>query len=247
MKNPQRFYTYAYLRLDGTPYYIGKGQRDRAYSKNHINIFVPPKERILFLKKNLLEEEAFNHEKYMISVFGRRDLGTGVLHNRTEGGEGSANISDATKEKMRQKKVGKSLSLSHIKKLSEIRKGNIRWNNGIIEKLCKEYPGEGWIRGRLITDETKLKYGKCNIGRKSSPETLEKISIGNRKYEYTIESPTGEIFITDNMSKFCKKNNLTARLMISVAHGKYKHHKGWKIVTVQKLSPLPQKSLNIEV
>jgi hypothetical protein len=51
MKNPQRFYTYAYLRLDGTPYYIGKGQRDRAYSKNHINIFVPPKDRILFLKK----------------------------------------------------------------------------------------------------------------------------------------------------------------------------------------------------
>ena len=26
---------------------------------------------------------------------------------------------------------------------------NVFWNNGIINKRCKDYPGEGWIRGRL--------------------------------------------------------------------------------------------------
>jgi hypothetical protein len=235
MKNPQRFYTYAYLRKDRTPYYIGKGQRDRAYSKNHINISVPPKDRILFLKKNLLEEEAFNHEKYMIAVFGRKDLETGILHNRTEGGDGTANISDITKEKMRLKKLGKPLSQKHKDKLSEVRKGNMRWNNGIKEKLCKECPGDGWVLGRIISNKVGVEYGKWNIGRKATPETLKKLSNRSIKYEYTIQSPDENIFITNNMKKFCEEHNLTARLMTSVARGKYTNHKGWKVVTVEEL------------
>ena len=53
------YYTYAYLREDRTPYYIGKGKEDRIYSKQK-NI-KPPKDksRILYLKQNLTEEEAF--------------------------------------------------------------------------------------------------------------------------------------------------------------------------------------------
>jgi hypothetical protein len=38
------------------------------------------------------------------------------------------------------------------------------------------------------------------------------------------------------MKKFCEENNLTARLMTSVAQGRYKQHKGWQVVAVEKLS-----------
>lgn len=86
MVNPNKFYTYAYLREDKTPYYIGKGMGNRAYSKTH-NVIVPSKEYILFLKLNISEQKAFDHEKYMISVFGRKDLGTGILENKTNGGD----------------------------------------------------------------------------------------------------------------------------------------------------------------
>jgi len=86
MVNLNRFYTYAYLREDKTPYYIGKGMGNRAYSKTH-NVTVPPKEYILFLKVNISEQKAFDHEKYMISVFGRKDLETGILENKTNGGD----------------------------------------------------------------------------------------------------------------------------------------------------------------
>ena len=107
------FYTYAWLRENGVPYYIGKGKGRRAWRKGH------PKGRVLILKKDLSEREAFKHETYMISVFGRKDLGTGVLVNFTDGGEGSSGYlhTEATKQKMRV-----PASDDHKQKLSKVRK-----------------------------------------------------------------------------------------------------------------------------
>ncbi len=101
MKN---FYTYAYMREDGTPYYIGKGKKDRINNPLHNSIHLPPKERRLFLKQNLTEEDAFKHEKYMIAVFGRKDLGTGILRNMTNGGQGVSGriVSEEQREKMKE-------------------------------------------------------------------------------------------------------------------------------------------------
>ena len=102
------FYTYAYLREDGTPYYIGKGKGKRAYHPYNRHAKCPSQDRILLLKKNLTEEEAIKHEIYMIAVLGRRDLGTGILHNFTDGGEGKAGLKDSleTRKKKSETKLG---------------------------------------------------------------------------------------------------------------------------------------------
>ena len=104
------FYTYAYLRENRTPYYIGKGKDKRAYQREKTDI-KPPKDksRILILKKNLTEDRAFRHEIYMISVFGRKDLGTGILHNRTDGGEGCSGrkCTEESKIKISESNKGK--------------------------------------------------------------------------------------------------------------------------------------------
>jgi hypothetical protein len=102
MKND--FYTYAYLREDGTPYYIGKGRGRRAFREERRIIKTPPKERILLLKTGLTEEQAFRHEIYMIAVYGRKDIGTGILCNFTDGGEGSSGVvvSEETRLKRRE-------------------------------------------------------------------------------------------------------------------------------------------------
>lgn len=81
------FYVYLYLREDQTPYYVGKGRRHR-YLKKH-TVAVPPPDRIKFVAKNLFNHEAMLLEKRLIALYGRQDLGTGILRNQTTGGEGS--------------------------------------------------------------------------------------------------------------------------------------------------------------
>lgn len=106
-----KYYTYAYLRENRTPYYIGKGEGNRVHAKHQKGISIPKdKSRIIFLKQNLSEEEAFKHEKYMIAVFGRKDLGTGILRNRTNGGEGASGRikTKEEREKIRARMLGEN-------------------------------------------------------------------------------------------------------------------------------------------
>lgn len=82
------YYVYQYLRIDGTPYYIGKGQGNRAYSKLH-NIHLPKDQtRIVMIEENMLETDAIAMEIELIAKYGRKDIGTGILRNLTNGGEG---------------------------------------------------------------------------------------------------------------------------------------------------------------
>lgn len=155
------FYTYAYLREDGTPYYIGKGHGYRIYHNRRK--IKPPKDksRIIFLKKNLTEEEAFKHEKYMIAIFGRKDNGTGILRNLTDGGEGCSGIlvSEETRKKMSKAKIGNRngmfrhnqymMSEDSIKKLKERMSGSKNYFAKTI--LIININGENYIvRGEFI-------------------------------------------------------------------------------------------------
>jgi hypothetical protein len=89
------FYVYAYLREDGTPYYIGKGKDKRAWKKAKNEIGKPTDvSLIVILLENLSDAEAKEHEISLIKIHGRIDLGTGILRNKTNGGDGACLVGE---------------------------------------------------------------------------------------------------------------------------------------------------------
>ena len=183
------YYTYAYLREDGTPYYIGKGRGNRIYQKSG-DVIKPPKNknRIIFLKQNLTENNAFKHEIYMISIFGRKDLNTGILHNRTNGGEGASGHiqSEEAKQKRSIALKGKSRPQEVKEKIGEKNKGKTQ-SQEARNKISDTHKGNTYWVGRKHTEESKQKMRDAKIGKSShmkgkshTEETKDKISASKK-------------------------------------------------------------------
>lgn len=103
------FYVYVWLRPCGTPFYVGKGMRNRdVQPKTHNRLFMSIvnkmrrgglEPRVVRLFCGLTNDEAIVREMWLISKLGRRDMGTGILANLTDGGEGAEGVSPETRKK----------------------------------------------------------------------------------------------------------------------------------------------------
>lgn len=181
------YYVYAYLSSKtNLPYYIGKGKDDRAFRKEH-NVNLPPDKRfIVFLESNLTELGAFALERRYIKWYGRRDNKTGILLNRTDGGEGVSGwiMSNSHKEKLLKVNTGRKQKPETIEKIRQANTGKKMSAESIQKSVANRKDRtvsedtrlklSVAAKGRICTEEHKLKVSQSKKGYKRSPESIEK-------------------------------------------------------------------------
>jgi len=173
------FYTYLYRDEAGLPMYVGKGKGKRAWNHLRSKRTCPIQNKLRKLQREGLspqpeflitgidEEFALFVEEEFIRKYGRKDNGTGILLNLTDGGEGisgyrhsdetkqiisfhSKNITQETRDKISVGNLGKIMSKEACLKISQSKLGKPR------------------------TQELKDKLRLANLGKKAKPETIEK-------------------------------------------------------------------------
>jgi group I intron endonuclease len=210
----EKYYVYIYLdptkkglfsygdyNFDYEPFYVGKGYKERCNEhiwesrlkipsfktnkiKKILSLGLTP--MILKVSENLFEVDAFELEKKLITVIGRRDLKTGPLTNLTDGGEGFSGLikTEIHRERLRQSNLGKKMSKEAREKISksligkrgrntgnkhseetkkqisETKKGTLSWNATPVLQLTKnDELVKEWVSATAAAKELGLSQG----------------------------------------------------------------------------------------
>jgi len=160
-----KYYVYHLIDpKDNIPFYVGKGYGKRIYSheKEVKNGILPNQNRYLFnsikeilnggmdiiyekVKENLNEKDAFLIEMLEIKKYGRKNDGSGILTNMTDGGEGMSGLKHSNDSK---------------KKISDAFKGKPTWSSLHKKEMSDKYSGKGNpFYGKIHSNNTKEKIG----------------------------------------------------------------------------------------
>jgi hypothetical protein len=200
---PNGYYIYSYIRnrnsciaSEKTPYYIGKGIGCRAWRHDSRDISPPENEntRIVIIAHNLTENEAFILEKKLIAKFGRVNNGTGILRNRTDGGEGVSGYrhTEKAKEKLRIQRTG-------VPKSAEHRKNMLGNTTGMV--LVKDKDGNKFKISKTDPRFLSKELVGIRAGEQVSSEGISNISKGLKgktKGMVTVKDEDGNKFKVEN-------------------------------------------------
>lgn len=233
------FYVYVHRRAtDGSVFYVGKGKGRRAFWRSGRNEhwhYVANKHgyEVSFVAESLTECEAFQIERDTIAYYGRANL-----CNYTDGGDGcsGAKRTQASKDLIRQKMLGRKFSAETIEKMKLAARQ--RGPESQEKRAAK-------LRGRKHTQEHKAKIALAGIGRKVSDETRAKLSAvhkGKKKKPEAVAlmaaSKSKSVFCINNqvtypsMSEAARQLGLSQTKISDVCLGRARHTKGYVFTRV---------------
>jgi hypothetical protein len=236
-------------RKENEPFYVGKGKDSRAeFHGNKADIHNPFKTNVInkikevglepvieYYKEHIEESIAFAEEIALIKQYGRRDNGTGILTNLTDGGEGSSGYirtagatekwyatrknsgyrhSEEVKGRIAKSNTGQKRSEETKKRLSESHIGKIQSEESNLKRSAK-------LKGRTISEEQKKSLSENRLGSnnpmfgKDSPmkgkthseETKNKIKEARQKQVISEETKLKMSESAKRRHKVRKENN----------------------------------------
>jgi len=166
-----KFYTYCHIRKDtGKIFYIGKGSKNRYKDKNHRsqwwkNISNKTEVEFIILAHWDTEEEAFDHEKFLISCLPD-------LCNLTNGGDGASGFKHSKESREKRSATRKQWHKDNPAAAKIWAKNR---KVPVVSDLHKEHLRQ--IRkGTPLSLETRKKISESSIGKKKPCEFGEIIS-----------------------------------------------------------------------
>ena len=135
-------------------------------------------------------------------MFGRVDLGTGILRNKSDGGDGSSGYIVSPEERKRRSERMKGITRP-------------RW---IYDKIAASNTG------KKASAETRAKLSAIHKGKKCTEEHKRKVSEAKAS-PHKITFVDGREIIVENAITFCKENQYNFVCFYNVRNGKSKYHK----------------------
>lgn len=202
-KESTRFYVYLHLKPNGEVFYVGKGSKNRAYSKNlrnkhWLNIVKKHGFKVTIARKNLTEDQAFDLEKRLICYFEQFN----TLCNLTLGGGGVAGShvnkgipkKDSHKNALRLANLGKVQNEKTIQKRKQTMSQKVAagWiNPGAREEFKRRGSKNNNFRGLYVTPAgTFESVSQASLANGCSSKAIRVRCFGNRcvvngkRYEY---------------------------------------------------------------
>jgi hypothetical protein len=147
-------------------FYVGVGKtKRRAFrldnrTEFHANIVKKHGIVVEILYENLDLEKAYEIEKKLIKLYGRRDKGTGILVNMTDGGDGHRNPSEESRRKqgLAQSKALKGRFIGELNSMYG------KHQSEEFKQKKREYFLSDKNPGKNKSEETKKKISKSKMG-----------------------------------------------------------------------------------
>ena len=254
---------------DGTIFYVGMGEQDRAYnthSRNKwwTNVYKKHDRVVDIVAKDLSIDDAYELEVFLISEIGRKDLGLGNLVNLDDGGKGATgHIPTASARRKLSERTSKKVinteTLEVLKSGSELTKKYGIFANG----LQKDHPKSDWMKledyknGKHLTEKWinryKIKNSYLKIINTETNEvfySIEAASVSRGKANCKVNESQYNVLsqkLKESSDTICKKVNNTDFMYYSDYENGRHLTKEWINRKIRKPSVKnkPYKNINI--